>query len=269
MGEPEVLLERYGPVARVVLNRPERRNALGLGMLSAIHRVLDDVEADRGIGAVVLTGRGPVFCAGGDVGEIMSVERTDRESELAVIRGYNRVVARLHHLEAPVIAAVNGPAAGGGAALAMACDVAIAAESARYDFVFQRIGLSGADMGCAYFLPRLVGPARASHLLLTGASVTAKEGLALGCFVEVVADAELDRAAMAVAEQIAAGPRRANAITKLALRRSAHVELTTQLEYEAYFQSFAFRTEDHKTRLAAFRARRRGRNPSAPPPAGG
>jgi enoyl-CoA hydratase/carnithine racemase len=266
MGERDVLLERHGPVVRVVLDRPERRNALNAGMLAAIHGALDEVEGDRGIGAVVVTGRGPVFCAGGDVEEIMSLERTDRESELAIIRGYNRVVARLHALEAPVVAAVNGPAAGGGAALAMACDVAIAADSARYDFVFQRIGLSGADMGCAYFLPRLVGPVRASHLLLTGGSVTAQEGLALGCFVQVVAGAELDGAAMALAERIAAGPRPANRITKLALRRSAHVDLATELEYEAYLQSFAFRTEDHKTRLAAFRARRRPRGTPPPSP---
>jgi enoyl-CoA hydratase/carnithine racemase len=257
MADPEVLLERDGPVARMVLNRPERRNALGLGMLSALHRVLDELEADASVAAIVVTGRGPVFCAGGDLDEVMSVERTDRERELAIVRGYNRVVSRVHGLDAPVIAAVNGPAAGGGAALAMACDVAIAGESARYDFVFHRIGLSCADMGCTYFLPRLVGHVRASHLLLTAGSVTARDGLALGLFVDVVADAELDRAAMALAQKIAAGPRRGNMITKLALRRPPNNDLATELEYEAYLQSFAFRTDDHKTRLGAFKARRR------------
>ena len=261
MGEPEVVLERRGAVARIVLNRPARRNALGRDTLPALHAVLDQVERDPAIGAVVVTGRGPVFCAGGDVDEIMSTEPTDREREFDMIRGYNRVAWRLFHLDPPVIAAVNGPAAGGGAALAMACDIAIAAESARYDFVFGRIGLSSADMGCTYLLPRLVGRVRASYLVLTARSVSAREGLALGLFAEVAPDAGLEAAAMAVADGIAAGPRRANIISKLALRRAEHVEFGTELEYEAYLQSFAFRTEDHKQRLGAFRAARGRRTP--------
>ena len=174
MGDPEVILERRGAVARIGLNRPARRNALGAQTLPAMHAVLDEVERDGTIGAVVVTGRGPVFCAGGDVDEIMSPEPTDLEREFDMIRGYNRIAWRLFHLDPPVIAAVNGPAAGGGAALAMACDIAIAAESARYDFVFGRIGLSSADMGCTYLLPRLVGRIRASYLVLTSRSVSAR-----------------------------------------------------------------------------------------------
>jgi enoyl-CoA hydratase/carnithine racemase len=259
MSDREVLLERRGAVARIVLNRPARRNALGIETLPALHAALDEAEGDRGIGAVVVTGRGPVFCAGGDVDEIMSPEATDPEREFEVIRGYNRVAWRLFNLDPPVIAAVNGPAAGGGAALAMACDVAVAAESARYDFVFGRIGLASADMGCTYLLPRLIGRVRASHLVLTRGSLSAREGLALGLFAEVVADDRLEAAAMAMAEQIAAGPRRANIITKLALRRAEHVDFGTELEYEAYLQSFAFRSEDHKQRLSAFRDARRDR----------
>jgi enoyl-CoA hydratase/carnithine racemase len=261
MGDPHVILERRGAVARIVLNRPARRNALGRDTLPALHAVLDEVERDPAIGAVVVTGRGPVFCAGGDLDEIMSTGPTDREREFDMIRGYNRVAWRLHHLDPPVIAAVNGPAAGGGAALAMACDIAIAAESARYDFVFGRIGLASADMGCTYLLPRLVGRVRASYLVLTARSVAAREGLALGLFAEVVADEQLEAAAMTLAEQIAAGPRRANIISKLALRRAEHVDFGTELEYEAYFQAFAFGTEDHKQRLRAFRAGRGRRTP--------
>jgi enoyl-CoA hydratase/carnithine racemase len=261
MADPEVVLERRGPVARIVLNRPERRNALGRQTLPALHAVLDEVERDPTVGAVIVTGRGPVFCAGGDVDEIMSPEPTDREREFELIRGYNRLAWRLHHLDPPVVAAVNGPAAGGGAALAMACDIAIAAERARYDFVFGRIGLSSADMGCTYLLPRLVGRVRASYLVLTHRSVSAREGLALGLFAEVVPDERLEETAMALAERIAAGPRRANIISKLALRRAEHVEFGTELEYEAYLQSFAFRSEDHKQRLGAFRAERRRPKP--------
>ena len=255
MAEAEVLLERRGPVARIVLNRPGRRNALGLRLLPALHAVLDTVEGDAGVACVILTGRGPVFCAGGDLDEIMSPERTDREQELAMIRGYNRVVSRIARLDAPVIAAVNGPAAGGGAAIAMACDIAVASETARYDFVFERVGLSGADVGCAWLLPRLVGHMRASHLLLAGRSVTAQEGLALGLFAEVVPAAELPEVALGLADRIAAGPQRANKLTKLALRRGMSVDLDTALEYEAYLQSFAFRGDDHKRRLTALRQR--------------
>ena len=261
MAEPDVVLERDGAVARIVLNRPARRNALGRETLPAFHAVLDQVERDPAVGAVIVTGRGSVFCGGGDVDEIMSTEPTDRERELEMIRGYNRVVGRLFHLDPPVIAAVNGPAAGGGAALAMACDVAIAAERARYDFVFGRIGLSSADMGCTHLLPRLVGRMRASHLLLTAGSVSAREGLALGLFAEVVADDRLDEAATALARQIAGGPRRANIITKLSLRRGEHVDFATELEYESYMQSFAFRGDEHKQRLDAFRQARRRRTP--------
>ena len=260
MGDSEVLLERSGSIARVILNRPERRNALGVRTLPALNEALDAIEADRDIGVVILTGRGPVFCGGGDLDEIMSPERTDREWEFGIIRGYNRVVRRLRQLDPPVIAAVNGPAAGGGAALAMACDIAIAAESARYDFVFERIGLASADMGCTYLLPRIVGPVRASYLLLTGGSVSAREGLALGLFAEVVPNRALDETAMRVAERIAAGPRRASFISKLALRRGESLDLDTDLEYEAYLQSFAFRSDDHKRRLAAFRAQRRAKS---------
>ncbi len=156
MADDEVLVERHGAVAHLVLNRPEKRNPLGPGFSPAMHRALDKVEADPGIAAVVLTGNGPVFCGGGDVSEIMSPEPTDLEREFDLIRGYNRVVSRIYHFEQPIIAAVNGPAVGGGACLAMACDIAIAAEGARYDFAFGRIGLAGADMGATHLLQRLV-----------------------------------------------------------------------------------------------------------------
>jgi enoyl-CoA hydratase/carnithine racemase len=143
----------------------------------------------------------------------------------------------------------------------MACDIAVAAASARYDFVFGRIGLSSADMGCAYLLPRLVGRVRASYLVLTSRSVSAQEGLTLGLFAEVVPDDRLEETAMALAERIAAEPRRAAIITKLALRRAEHVDFGTELEYEAYLQSFAFRSAEHKERLGAVRAQRRRRVP--------
>lgn len=257
MSDGEVLLERRGAVARLILNRPEKRNPLGLGFSAAMHRALDEVEADSEIAAVVLIGNGPVFCGGGDIMEIMSPESTDIEREFDLVRGYNRVVSRIYHLERPVIAAVNGPAVGGGTCLAMACDIAIAAESARYDFLFGRIGLAGADMGATHLLQRLVGPMRAAHLVLTGGSISALQGREWGVFVDVVAAAELLPAAERIAETIAAQNRAATAITKLAMRRGYDLDFDAALEYEAYLQSFAFRTEGHKQRIAAFRRSRK------------
>jgi enoyl-CoA hydratase/carnithine racemase len=255
MTKQEILVERRDAVACIVLNRPERRNPLGLGFSAAINQALDQIEADAGIAAVILTGNGPVFCGGGDLMEIMSPEQTDLEREFAIIRGYNRVVSRIHHFELPVVAAVNGPAVGGGACLAMACDIAVAAESARYDFMFGRIGLSGADMGATHLLQRLVGPVRAAHLMFTGGSIAARQGKDWGVFVEVVSSQELLPAARKIAETIAQQSRPATAATKLAMRRGGGLDLDAALEYEAYLQSFAFRTEDHKKRLAAFRSR--------------
>jgi enoyl-CoA hydratase/carnithine racemase len=252
----EVLVERHGAVARLVLNRPDRRNALGVGFSAAMHRALDEVEADDGIAAVVLTGNGPVFCGGGDIVEIMSPEPTDLEREFDLVRGYNRVVSRIYHFERPVVAAVNGPAVGGGACLAMACDIAVAAESARYDFAFGRIGLAGADMAATHLLQRLIGPMRAAHLVLTGGSVSAPQGREWGVFVDVVAADELLAAAHKIADSIAVQNRAATTITKLAMRRGYDLDLDAALEYEAYLQSYAFRTAGHKQRLAAFRSRR-------------
>jgi enoyl-CoA hydratase/carnithine racemase len=255
MADDEVVVKRQGAVARVLLNRPQKRNALGLGFSAAMHRALDEVESDPKIAAVVLTGNGPVFCGGGDVSEIMSPEPTDLEREFELVRGYNRVISRIYHFERPVIAAVNGPAVGGGACLAMACDIAIAAESARYDFAFGRIGLAGADMGATHLLQRLVGPVRAAHLVFTGGSIVAEQGRDWGVFVDVVAPAELMPAADRIAAAIATQNRPATAITKLAMRRGYDLDFDAALEYEAYLQSFAFRTEGHKTRLGAFRNR--------------
>ncbi len=255
MAEEEILVVRKGTVVHLVLNRPEKRNPLGLGFSAAMNRALDRVEADPEIAAVVLTGNGKVFCGGGDVAEIMSPGPTDLEREFDLILGYNRVVSRIYHFDRPFIAAVNGPAVGGGACLAMACDFAIATEDARYDFAFGRIGLAGADMGATHLLQRLVGPVRAAHLLFTGGSITATIGRDWGVFVDIVAVAELMAAADGIAASIAAQNRSATAITKLAMRRGYDLDFDAALEYEAYLQSFAFRTEGHKTRLSAFRDR--------------
>jgi enoyl-CoA hydratase/carnithine racemase len=253
----QVVLARADGVATITLARPERRNALGLGFTAAMLAALDEVEGDPAIGAIVLTGAGPVFCGGGDLGEIMSPEATDPEPELVLVQGYNRVIGRLHYSPLPVIAAVNGPAVGGGACLGMACDIALAGPRARYDFLFGRIGLSGADMAATQLLTRIVGAQRAAYLILGERSLDAEQGVACGVFAERFAEeAELLPAAQAMAARIAGGSRRATAISKLSLRRGQEMTLEAALGYEAYLQSFAFRSDEHKARLAAHLARK-------------
>ena len=248
-----VLLEKRGNVAVVTLNRPDSGNALGVDFSAVMQRRLDEVEADPDCGAIVLTGAGSVFCGGGDLAEIMSPTGSDPSRDFALIRGYNRVVSRIRRLDQPTVAAVNGPAVGGGAALALACDMSVAARSGTYQFAFGRIGLAGADMGCAYLLPRVVGPVRAAHLMLTAGTLTADEGRTLGAFLDVVPDGEVVDAAVRLATTLAAGARAANAATKMALRRGETTDFDTILDYEAYLQTVQFSHPDHKSRLAGFR----------------
>lgn len=248
----EVIVEKDGQVAWIVLNRPEKRNAQGVTFTASLLSALDEVERDRDVSVAILTGAGSVFGGGGDLKEIMNVEQSDPEWEFELIRGYNTLISRLYYFERPILAAVNGPAIGGGACLALACDFALASEQGAYHFAFGRIGLSGADMGAPWLLQRHLGAARASHLMLTGAQVDARSGVELGLFVAAVPADRLRAEALQIARSIAVQSRRATTITKMALRRSPEAGLAVSLEYEAYLQSFAFRSEGHKQRLAAF-----------------
>lgn len=255
----EVLIEKDGSVAWVILNRPEKRNSQGVTFTASLLSALDCVEHDPDVSVAILTGAGSVFGGGGDLTEIMSVEQSDPEWEFELIRGYNTLVSRIYYFKMPIIAAVNGAAIGGGACLALACDFALASETGAYHFAFGRIGLSGADMGAPFLLQRHLGAGRASHLMLTAAQVDARRGVELGLFVDAVPAEQLRGEALRIARSIAGQSRRAIAITKLALRRSPEVGLAASLEYEAYLQSFAFRSTEHKERLSAFlTSRKRG-----------
>jgi len=250
MEADEILVEISDGVALVSLNRPAERNPLGIHFSQRMLAVLDRLEEDQSVSAVVLTGKGASFCAGADLGKIVSPDDLDMEWQFGLVRGYNRVVHRIRELDLPVIAAVNGTAVGGGAALALACDISIASREARYMFAFGRVGACSGDMGCAYLLPRCVGAMRARHLLLTGATVSAEQALQLGLVLDVVAGDALFPAALEMGSQIArATPRRAGSATKLALTRGEDADFETCLSYEAYVQSYLFRTDDHKTRL--------------------
>jgi 2-(1,2-epoxy-1,2-dihydrophenyl)acetyl-CoA isomerase len=246
-------VEIDGPVATLTLDRPAALNALTVPMKLALREALDRIGADRSVRAVILTGAGRAFCAGQDLAEREQPDAAPLDVE--VRERYNPIIRGLRSMDQPVIAAVNGVAAGAGASLAFACDVRIAAEGARFVLAFGRIGLVP-DSGATWFLPRLVGPARAAEMALVGDPVDAAEALRIGLVSKVVpADALLDEA-RAIADKIAASAPRAVALTKHALDRSWSLDLGATLDDEARLQGEAGATADHAEGLAAFREKR-------------
>jgi len=195
-------------VVRVTLNRPERLNALDQGLVAALHAALDRIRADRAARVVVLTGAGRGFCAGLDLGGYGAVPGTEGappvERNLAVQQQIAGLVPRLRALRQPVIAAINGPAAGGGLALALASDVRVAAAGAKLATAFIKLGVSGCDIGVSWLLPRLIGAARAFELMLTGRVFLAEEADELGLLTRLVPGEELMATALGIAEQIVA-----------------------------------------------------------------
>lgn len=249
-GSSEITCERRDGVALITLNRPEARNPLSLTLADGLLALFDELEADDGVSVVVLTGAGSVFCSGAQLGEVVSSEGIDSEVQFRNIRGFSKIVQRIRDLDLPVIAALNGPAVGGGAALALACDMALGTDKATYFFAFGRVGAGANDMGCAYFLPKLVGAARARQWLFTGATVSADEALKAGLLLEIVPPNRLiDRAIEIAQSVISASPRRAAAVTKLAINRAEDADLQTCLSYEVYLQTFLFTRNEHKDRL--------------------
>ena len=202
-----VLVERLSPeVTLVTLNRPERLNAMSHELVAALHRVLTNVAADRSCRAVILTGAGRGFCAGLDLKGAGDVEGAAGAGEVdRRMLGQQHIaslIARMRATPQPIIAAVNGAAAGGGLALALGCDVRVAARSARFNVAFVRVGLSGCDIGVSWLLPRIVGASRAFELMLTGRFVDAEEAASIGLVSRVVDDGLVVDAAREVAAQI-------------------------------------------------------------------
>jgi enoyl-CoA hydratase/carnithine racemase len=245
-----IIVDRSHAVATITLNRPERRNPLSPELLESLFEALDDIEADASIRSIVLTGAGSTFCAGAELGTIIDQEGINGEVQYQLLRKCCRLAQRIRDSELPVIAAVNGAAVGGGAALALACDIAIAATGASYHFAFGRVGAAGGDMGCAYFLQKIVGTARAKYWLLRGASVSSDEGSAAGLFVDVCKPGQLLFRARELAAQIAeSGSRFSAAATKRSVARCEDSDYQSFISYEAYVQSFLFTLDDHKVRL--------------------
>ncbi|HXK23935.1 MAG TPA: enoyl-CoA hydratase-related protein [Myxococcota bacterium] len=254
-GSDELLCHVEGRVAVVTLHRPDARNALTLGMKDALRALLPALADDREVGCVLLTGAGGAFCAGGDTKVMAQGPPTEREPRVAMLRREHEIPAALHRLPKPTLAALPGPAAGAGFALALACDLRVLAESAFVTTAYARLGLSG-DYGASWFLTRLVGTAKARELLFTAARVDANECLRLGIANRVVPDASLASDAEALARQIAAGPPIALRYMKQNLNLALVAPLEACLDEEAERMVAGAFTEDYVEAVKAFGEKR-------------
>jgi 2-(1,2-epoxy-1,2-dihydrophenyl)acetyl-CoA isomerase len=250
---PHELLETVTDrVATLTLNRPDRLNALSSSIIDGLLEALPRLAANPEIAVVVLTGAGRGFCAGGDV-KSMAEGSSQMGVEDAVqrLRGRMEVSRLLHVIPKPTIAMVNGPAAGAGLAMALACDLRIASESARFITAFLKVGFSG-DFGGSYFLSKLVGTGKARELYYTGDPLDASQALALGLVNAVVPDFELLNATMALAKRLAGGPSIALGLMKQNFNAAENGTLSELLDLEALHQIQTGRTEDHLEAARAF-----------------
>lgn len=240
-------------VATVTFTRPERLNALTFEVYADLRDLLAELPHRDDVAVLVITGTGRGFCSGGDVESIIGeLQRMDARDLLAFTRMTGAVVQRMREVPLPVVAAVNGVAAGAGAVLALASDFRLLARSAKLAFLFTKVGLAGADMGSAYLLPRLVGLGKATELLLLGDSVDAAEADRLGLATEVVADEALGEAARTLAGRLARGPTLAYAATKSLLSRELDMNLSGAIELEAMTQALLMQSADHREFYRAF-----------------
>ncbi|MFC9911486.1 enoyl-CoA hydratase/isomerase family protein [Streptomyces sp. NPDC059862] len=254
--ESLVLHATDNQVCRITLNRPEALNAITPDQREHVIRLFSEASADPDVRAVVITGTGRGFCAGADLRRAAAAGEPVVGDVARTIRlGAQRLIAAVLDCEKPVIAAVNGTAAGIGAHLAFACDLVLAAESARFIEVFVRRGLVP-DGGGAHLLPRLIGPQRAKELLFFGDALTAADAERLGLVNRVVPDGELDKTAREWAARLATGPTRTLALTKQLVNASLDTDRATAFAAEAAAQEINMTTEDAREGLASFVERR-------------
>jgi len=239
-------------IATLTLNRPDRLNALSTPILDGLLEALPRLGADPDVAVVILTGAGRGFCAGGDVKSMAEgTSLLNVEDAVQRLRSRMEVSRLLHEIPKPTIAMVNGPAAGAGLAMALACDLRVASESARFITAFVKVGFSG-DFGGSYFLSKLVGTGKARELYYSGEALDAKQALALGVVNQVVPDFELLDATMALARRLAAGPSIALGLIKQNFNAAENGTLAQLLDLEALHQVQTSRTEDHREAARAF-----------------
>ncbi|WP_020179017.1 enoyl-CoA hydratase-related protein [Methylopila sp. M107] len=255
MSDPVLLIETRGAVRLLTLNRPERINAFTPDLLAAIGAALNDATADAAVRAIVITGAGRGFCSGADLVAYAALPAEQRDLGAMLERDYEPVIAKLRACPLPIIAAVNGVAAGAGANFAALADIVLAARSAVFVQAFGKIGLIP-DVGGTWLLPRLVGEARAKALCLLGEPLQAETAADWGLIWKTVDDDRLLDEALALAERLASQSSSAIALTKQAFRQSAANSFEQQIALERRLQSEAGRTVDHLEGVAAFSEKR-------------
>jgi enoyl-CoA hydratase/carnithine racemase len=240
-------------VATLTLSRPDRLNALTFDVYADLRDLLGELPHRGDARVLVITGAGRGFCSGGDVEEIIGeLQSMGAAALLEFTRMTGAVVKGLRECPLPVIAAVNGVAAGAGAVVALASDFRLLARSASFAFLFTQVGLAGADMGSAYLLPRLVGLGRATELLMLGDRVSSEQAERIGLATRVVDDGELPAAAQTLARRLADGPALAYSTTKVLLARELDMDLGSAIEMEAATQALLMQSADHREFYAAW-----------------
>jgi 2-(1,2-epoxy-1,2-dihydrophenyl)acetyl-CoA isomerase len=257
---PETLIvEEHDHITKITLNRPNALNAINDKMGEELLATLKDTEKSETVRCLVITGAGRAFSAGEDVAGLK-----DRYGEVHPSLGdhlrkkYHPIITRIRNIEKPIIARLNGIAAGSGASLALACDIRMASEEAGLKQAFIGVGLVP-DSGSSYFLTRMIGPGRALEMIMTGKTISAREAEQLGLINKVVPAAELDKHTDELAHRLATGPTKALGLSKRIVNRVTSLELPEALEYEAYNQDIAGRTSDHIEAVKAFLEKRQPR----------
>jgi 2-(1,2-epoxy-1,2-dihydrophenyl)acetyl-CoA isomerase len=249
-----ILSTNQGGVRVLTLNRPEKFNSFNREMALLMQQELDAAANDKSVRAVLITGQGKAFCAGQDLAE--AIDPNGPGISTIVREHYNPIVEKIRAMEKPVVAAINGVAAGAGANLAFACDIAISAESVSFIQAFSKIGLVP-DTGGTFFLPRMIGFQRAMALMMLGDKVSASDAQAMGMLYKVVSDASLQEEAMKIASLLAEMPTRGLAYTKMLLNESMSNNLHQQLHAEEKYQAAAGETYDYKEGVNAFLEKRK------------
>ena len=261
MATEDVTVNVKDQVCWITLNRPEARNALRQATTEGLEAALRSAEADPDVRCIVLTGAGPAFCAGGDVKEMAAMlmsEKRDPHLARGVVRRFHQMVRALYETEKPVIAAINGTAAGAGCNLALACDVRIASDQAKFVWAFIHRGLTS-DGGSTYLLQRQVGYAKAFELLTLGDTISVQDAHTLGIVNRVAPHDSLMQETEALAARYVASPPQAVALTKRALRFAAAASLEDSLETEASLQALCFIGDEHAEGVTAFMEKREPR----------
>lgn len=251
---PSILFEIKNSVACITLNRPDKFNSFNREMALLIQQKLDEAASLQEVRAVYISGAGKAFCAGQDIAELVGDDRIEIKQILS--EHYNPIVKRIRNMPKPVVAAVNGVAAGAGANIALCCDVVIAAESASFIQAFSKIGLIP-DSGGTFTLPRLIGWQKASALMMTGDKVIASDAEKMGMIYKVFADEIFNNESKKIAESLAQMPTKGLAYTKHALNHSFHNNWEEQLEMEDRYQQKSALTDDYAEGINAFLEKRK------------